>query len=582
MRKPAFIPLAAGTLLKTKSLVALIFAILSGTLCPLAADVKMPAIFGDHMVLQQGTKLPVWGTAEAGEKVTVTVGSQSATAITGADGRWRVDLAPLPAATAPVTMSVAGKTSLTFSDVLIGDVWICSGQSNMEFGLGNEYDAQAQIAKADIPLLRLFLVPKKTALDPQTDLAPAPASLPLEGHWVVCNPDNVIKIGGWTGFSAAGYFFGQEIARITRGPVGLIGTYWGGTPAQSWTSLEKLQSDPVLKHYADAFASIKTNFPQAQAEYGAKLAAFREDLPKWRKEMGLAPNAPIGPAEVVKAQAMGLPPPPRQPPPPDGGSSTPSILYNGMIAPLIPYAIKGVIWYQGESNAGRAFEYTTLFSAMITDWRQRWGQGDFPFLFVQLAKFQEPNPTFDLLREAQLKTLAVPNTGMAVAFDVGDQKDLHPKDKRDVGLRLALAAEHLAYGKNLVYSGPIYDKMRIENGAIRVSFTQVGGGLEIGTAPWTPPTSTPVPNTTLAGFMIAGADKKWVPADARIDGNDVVVSSPATPQPVAVRYAMLLTDANLYNKEGLPASPFRTDDWDVRPPKPAASAVVAPAPTAAK
>jgi sialate O-acetylesterase len=250
-----------------------------------------------------------------------------------------------------------------------------------------------------------------------------------------------------------------------------------------------------------------------------------------------------------------------------------------MIAPLIPYGIKGAIWYQGESNSGQA-DYAALFGDMITDWRQRWDEGDFPFLFVQLARYKDPNPGFAVIREAQLKTLALPDTGMAAVYDIGDEADIHPKDKLDVGLRLALAAKHIAYGQNVVYSGPIYDKMTVEGGAIRVSFTQTGSGLEIGTAPWTPPTAQPLPNTTLAGFMIAGADKTWQPAEAKIDGNDVVVSSAQVPQPVAVRYAFVTAQGNLYNKEGLPASPFRTDAWDVVPPKPAAVPPVAPPPLA--
>ena len=244
-------------------------------------------------------------------------------------------------------------------------------------------------------------------------------------------------------------------------------------------------------------------------------------------------------AASAKAKAA-KDPAPRMPPAP-GGSWTPSGLFNGMIAPLIPYGIKGAIWYQGESNTGgtMAPEYQTLFGAMITDWRAHWGEGDFPFFFVQLAKYKNPSPGYAQVREAQLKTLALPATGMAVAFDVGDQNDIHPKDKLDVGLRLALAAKHVAYGKDLVYSGPIYDKMTVEGSTIRVSFTQTGSGLIIGTTPWTPPNVQPLPNATLAGFVIAGADKNWVPADAKIDGNTVVVSSAQVPQPVAVRYAFI-------------------------------------------
>jgi sialate O-acetylesterase len=250
-----------------------------------------------------------------------------------------------------------------------------------------------------------------------------------------------------------------------------------------------------------------------------------------------------------------------------------------MIAPVIPYAIKGVTWYQGESNANQAMEYRTLFPLMITDWRQRWGLGDFPFLFVQLACFS-PGQNWALLRESQLKTLALPDTGMASAVDIGDPTFIHPQDKLDVGLRLALAARHIAYGQNIVFSGPIYDSMKVEGGAIRISFTQAGGGLVVGHAPWIPVSvqKNPVSTTELESFTIAGADKKWVPAQARIDGNSVVVSSADVTQPVAVRYGWANAPrCNLYNKEMLPASPFRTDDWPELPPAASATTTAAPA-----
>ena len=522
---------------------AVVFLVL-GLAGPVWGDVKLPAIFGDHMVLQGGVKLPIWGTADAGEKVTVTVGSETGSATAGADGKWQVALAPLTTSTTPVKVTVAGKNTLTFSDVLVGDVWVCSGQSNMEFGLGMEYNAKDEIPKANVPLVHLFLVPKVNSLTPQADIAAAPKQYPLQAHWVVCTPENVINVGGWNGFSAVGYYFGREIQKTTGQPVGLIGTYWGGTPAQSWTSLEKLQADPTLKHYADDLTKTRADYPQAVANQPAAQAAYVTNLAKWKQDNGLtaaSTHADINAANA-KDRAQGLPQMPGPPRPPDGGAHTPTCLYNGMIAPLIPYAIKGAIWYQGESNSGQV-EYRTLFSAMITDWRARWGEGDFPFLFVQLAKYTDPNPGFAIIREAQVKTLALPNTGMASAVDIGDEKNIHPTDKSDVGLRLALAAKHVAYGQDLVYSGPVFEKEQIEGGAIRVSFTQVGGGLVIGTPPWTAPVPAPAPNapptpaaqplstTSLAGFTIAGADMNWVPADAKIDGNDVVISSAQVPQP---------------------------------------------------
>jgi sialate O-acetylesterase len=567
-----------------KSYLWMVFSVASGLWCGIglvSADVKLPAIFGDHMVLQAGTKLPVWGTADAGEKVTVTVGGETGSATAGADGKWLVTLDPLKAGTTPLTMTVAGKNTRTFNDVVVGDVWICSGQSNMEFGLGNEYDAKDQIAQANVPLVHLFLVPHKTSLTPVTDIT-STAPQYLGGQWVVCTPDNVIKVGGWNGFSGVGYFFGREISKVTGQPVGLIGTYWGGTPAQAWTSTEKLAGDPVLKHYADMHDKLVAGYAQSQANYAVQQAKFTDDMAKWKTNNGLAPNANMTEINVAsgKAKAAHKPEAPHAPGQPDGGQNAPSNLYDGMIAPLIPYAVKGAIWYQGESNAGAAAEYATLFPAMITDWRARWGEGDFPFLFVQLAKYVEPNTGFALLRESQLKTLSLPNTGMAVAFDIGDQKDIHPKDKLDVGRRLALAAEHIAYGKDVVYTGPMYEKMQAEGGTVRVSFTQPGGGLIIGSAPWVTASGQPLPTTSLTGFTLAGADKTFYPADAKIDGNTVVVSSAQVPQPVAVRYAFPLAVGNLYDKEGLPAPPFRSDDWAMPvPPKPAPKPP-APAPAA--
>ncbi|HEX4140880.1 MAG TPA: sialate O-acetylesterase, partial [Candidatus Methylacidiphilales bacterium] len=292
-----------------KSYLWMVLSVALGSWCGvgvLSADVKMPAIFGDHMVLQQGAKLPVWGWADAGEKVTVTVGSETGSATAGADGKWLVTLSPLPAGTTPVTMTVAGKNSLTFTDVLVGDVWICSGQSNMEFGLGNAHDAREEIPKANVPLLRLFLVPHKTSLTPVADLDPLKPGPWLSGQWVVCTPENVIKVGGWNGFSAVGYFFGREIQKTTGQPVGLIGTYWGGTPAQAWTSTDKLKSDPAMKRFVDQQAKTQANYAKALADLPAAQKAYQEAVAKWKQSDGLAPNAPIDPTALAKAKAAGL------------------------------------------------------------------------------------------------------------------------------------------------------------------------------------------------------------------------------------------------------------------------------------
>jgi sialate O-acetylesterase len=525
---------------------------------PLPANVKLPAIFGDHMVLQQGTKLPVWGTADAGESVTVTVGSESAQTTAAADGSWRVDLAPLPQNSTAVTMTVTGKNSVTFSDVLVGEVWVCSGQSNMEFPMLYTQNAGVDMAKANDPSLRIFRVANKTALDPQTDLG---------GTWVTTTLDSVKH------FSAVAYFFGRDLRANLNCPVGLIGSYWGGTPAQAWTSLSGLEKEPILKPYIDQSNKIREAYPKASADYPAQMAAYNADMVKWNatgaKVYAQAVSDWKKAADQAAAAHQIMPPmPPRPanipkaPTTPEGGPYVPVTLFNGMIAPLIPYAFKGAIWYQGESNAVHPFEYRVLFSRMITDWREKWGEGDFPFLFVQLARFKaSPVQTWPFIREAQLQTLALPNTGMASAVDIGDPNNIHPVDKMDVGDRLALAARHVAYGQNLVYSGPIFSAMKAQGNAIQVNFTQTGGGLVIGQAPWVPTGIAPLPNTSLLGFVIAGSDYKWVPADATIQGDSVTVSSPQVSDPVAVRYAWAnAPEANLYNKEGLPASPFRTDD----------------------
>ncbi|HEY0255939.1 MAG TPA: sialate O-acetylesterase [Candidatus Methylacidiphilales bacterium] len=539
---------------------------------PLRADVKLPAIFGDHMILQQEAQLPVWGTAEPGEKVTVTIGAESGAATAGADDKWMVKLAPLPAGTLPVTMTmtVTGKNTLKFGDVLVGDVWVCSGQSNMEFALTSAYNSQADIARADDPQLRIFRVKDKASLEPVAD---------MEGRWELASPASVPM------FSAVAYYFGRELRSRFNRPIGLIGSYWGGTAAQSWVSFSGLQKDPPFTYYIGQYEKNVADFPQASTDYPAKMAAYTSDMAQWQRTYGAADeaaqkewNAAVAVARAANQVPPGQPKPavsaPKPPIPPDGGKGGPIGLYNGMIAPLIPYAMKGVIWYQGESNANNPTEYLTLFPRLIADWREKWGQGDFPFVYVQLAKFNLPwigATGWAHLREAQLKSLSVPNTGMAIAYDVGDPGNIHPKDKLDVGLRLALVAEHVAYGQNLVYSGPIYDSMKVVGNSVTLSFTQTGSGLVIGAAPWNAPGVVPPPKEKLVGFQIAGDDRKWVDADAKIDGQSVIVLSPQVPQPVAARYGWgNAPDCNLYNQEGLPASPFRTDDWPEPPaaPKP--------------
>ena len=524
---------------------------------PTRADVKLPALFGDHMVLQQEATVPVWGRAEPGEKVTVSFGGLKTETTATAEGKWRADLPALPANTPPGTLVIAGKNTVTINDVLVGDVWLCTGQSNMEFGTG-----RGQAAQANDDQIRLFHVAQHLAIAPVDD---------VRAKWEVCTPETV------PGFSAVGFFFAKNLRADLKRPVGLIESCVGGTGAQEWTDLPTLQADPILRHYAVDFNKITAAYPGGEAEYAAKAAAHEAEMKQWNDALLADPvyqealkawNAASAEARSASRPAPPAPKPPLpQPASPAGKRGDPVCLFDGMIAPLVPYAMKGVIWYQGENNAqttALAAEYCTLFPAMIQDWRGLWKEGDFPFLFVQLANFDRGGADWPLLREAQLKTLALPKTGMAVIIDIGTGGNIHPPDKADVGARLALAARHIAYGENIVYTGPIYEAMKAEADSIHVSFKgdSIGGGLIIGTAPWVDPKAAPVSKTELQGFAIAGEDQQWVTAQAKIEGNGVVVSSPQVPRPVAVRYAWSSNpQCNLYNKEGLPASPFRTDEW---------------------
>jgi sialate O-acetylesterase len=554
---------------------------------PARADVKLPSIFGDHMVLQQEAKVPVWGMAESGEKVTVTVGDHTANTTAGSDGKWRVDLEPFPNGAPATTMTVAGKNTLTFQDVLIGDVWFASGQSNMEAAVAYDYNSKVEVAKATDPQLRLFRVARKTSLQPLFDVtAPftwgrKPPMHESDGEqpakWVVCNPHDA------SDFSAVGYFFGKELRAHLNRPIGLIGDYWAGTLAEAWTSQSGLQKDPPFKTYIDAYQQNVADYPKLVPDYEKAKAAYLLDLKDYEtkldavmvqyqgelKTYAVAQKAGTTPLPVAPGHPD-FPPKPKLPALPDGGSFGPSNLFNGMVAPIIPYAIKGVIWYQGESNTrNKALEYRLLFPRLIADWREKWGEGDFPFLFVQIAHFPYASDgSSALVREAQVKTLSVPNTGMAVCVDIPCDDAGHPHDKEDPAKRLALVARHVGYGEKLSYSGPMYQSMKVEGSAIRISFTDSGSGLIIGQTPYQPPKfgNTPIspyPVDKLVGFTIAGADKNFVAAEAKIDGDTVVVSSPEVASPVAVRFAWGdRVEDNLYNKENLPASPFRTDEWN--------------------
>lgn len=535
----------------------------------LRADVKVPSIFGDHMVLQQEKPVPVWGTADPGEKVTVAVGDESASATADGDGKWRVKLALMKSGRQPLKMTIAGRNTLTLEDVLVGEVWLTSGQSNMEFALRYMETGPEDAAKSTDSGLRLFQVNRKPGIDPRTDFE--------AGRWVVCSPKAA------EAFSALSYYFGRDLRAVINRPVGMISTAWGGTPVEAWISLDFLKQNPAFQRFVDKYDKVKTAYPEASVAYPALQAAYSAEAARWQKEVGVgfAPLMQQWQKDAEKARIAHEPDPPRPVPsrprpvapvPPWGDLNTPTDMFNGNIAPVIPYAIRGVVWYQGESNGLSSNQYRDLFNTMITCWREKWGEGDFPFLYVQLPRFN-PGLNWPQLRDQQLKTLTTLNTGMAVAIDVGNPVDVHPRNKIVVAERLVLVARHLAYGeKDLVWSGPLYDSMKIEGHSIRLSFTHVGGGLKIGFSPWIAPESDVVPTDHLAAFTIAGADQKWFPAEARIEGNTVVVSSPEVTQPVAVRYGWdNCPPCNLYNKEGLPAATFRTDNWEVPvlfPPEP--------------
>jgi len=462
------------------------------------ADVRLPALFADNMVLQQEMRVPVWGWANEGEEVTVrfrgkTVRTKSK------HGKWLVHLTGLKAG-GPDSLAIEGKNKLELKNVLVGEVWVCSGQSNMEFPLDKSYESAPDIAACANSNVRLFLVAKVKSDVPLED---------VKAQWKECNPQTA------PGFSAVAFYFGRDLQKSRKVPVGLIGTYWGGSPAEVWMSKSTLEKNPEYKR--DILDSCTEALRKAEA------SGDKKKMPGWK----------------------------------------PTELYNGMIAPLVPFAIRGAIWYQGESNAGRAEQYRRLFPDMIRNWRQDWGEKDFTFLEVQLAPW-DPKRTMEAiaekpaesgwaeLREAQLMTTkTLPKVGMAVITDVGDKNDIHPTKKRAVGERLAVAARAIAYGEKIEYSGPIYKNVSVSDGKAVLSFDHTDGGLEARDGP-------------LKGFAICGADKKFVWADAEIRDDKVVVSSSQVSEPVAVRYGWAdFPIVNLWNKADLPASPFRTDDFQM-------------------
>ncbi len=624
----------------------------------LYAEVTLPFILSDNMVIQREVPVTIWGWAKPGEKVTVVFAGQKLTAKAGSNGEWKVKLQPV-AAGGPFEMTVSGRNMLVLKNILVGDVWVCSGQSNMEWPLSQSRNWPMDKNSVDNADIRLFYVPKNMSVKPLNNTK--------EARWEPCNETTAAA------FSAVGYYFGRTLNQQMKVPIGLINSNWGGTDIETWTSLETMYTD---KDYTASIDRMKVlDLDQLQKEADEKIRAWQlavdqEDpgvVSKWylpetdasgwrimklpqpwegaglpgldgvvwfRKEFTVAAGdagketvISLGPIDdsdecYVNGKLIGktenrydLPrvykvspgllkegdnliclkvidtgggggawgmdnqmfletgsikvslagdwqyqvgldlPAPRSASSPN---SFPALLYNAMINPLINFPIKGVIWYQGENNAGNYVKYRTLFPAMINDWRSKWNIGDFTFLFVQLANYMEP-PQFPQesswagLREAQSMTLKVPQTGMAVIIDIGESKDIHPRNKDDVGHRLALAALKITYGKDVVYSGPIYRSLEISGDRIVLDFDNTGSGL-----------IAKDKYGYLRSFAIAGPDKKFVWAKAYIaPGNKVVVMHADIKNPVAVRYAWADNpdDANLYNAEGLPASPFRTDDW---------------------
>ena len=506
------------------------------------AEVRLNKVFTDHMVLQRDVPVKIYGTGDIGETVTVQFGGQKETARVNGDGSWTVTLDPMRANKTSGKLQVNG---ITLKDVLVGDVWLCTGQSNMAgmlrsyIGYGDGMFTEYRNEPGDYSNdeIRFFSVPTTDSDVPLSDLAES-------AEWAVCTPDSAVD------FSCTGYFFGKHLQPEAGVPIGLIKSAVGGTGIVSWLPLETMESNPVAERiYLDPYRKVLERYPAAQLKYEDALAQFKAKA-KAGEATGKVPQAPMGPDHFKR----------------------PAALYNGMISPLHELAIKGAIWYQGENegNGGHGEEYKTTFPLMIETWRKRWNQGNFPFIFVQLAAFRDPkeapyDPQWARLRDAQLYTLkTVPNTGMAVAIDAGLTKNIHPPFKNLVGKRLAAEALRLAYGKKDVSQGPLYKSMKVNGYQASIRFDDTGSGLESRDRLLDAYGESPIrlSGDTLKGFTIAGADKVFYPAKATIRKNTVVVESPQVKQPVAVRYAWAeFPLCNLYNKEGFAASPFRTDDW---------------------
>jgi len=496
----------------------LLFIFVLGAVLTGKAQVKLPALVGNNMVLQQNSKVNLWGWASPNEKIDIQLGWQDSNVEITAkpDGTWKTTVNTPQASEKEYTITITATNKITLKNILIGEVWICSGQSNMYFPVGKEegtwktgvLNYEEEIKNATYPNIRIFTVLTKASQKPLDDVT---------GSWATCSPNNIKT------FSAVAYFFGRDLFQNLKIPIGLISSSWGGTKAEAWTSQKVLEENPD-------FLSILETDANNEKLYQEKLESYYSSLKKER----ITNNNDLTKSELKK--------------PKKEENKTSYVLYNAMLHPLVNYTIKGAIWYQGESNAEQAYLYSSLFPAMVKNWRSDWNQGDFPFYYVQIAPHKSQNPE---IREAQLFSLKnIPNSGMVVTTDVGNATNIHPIDKQTVGQRLALIARAKTYNENkLVYSGPIYNHMKIKKDRIQLFFNYADSGLV-------------KKGDSLKEFEIAGEDQVFYPADAKIDGKIVVVSSAKVKNPVAVRFAWkAIPEPNLFNKENLPASPFRTDDW---------------------
>ena len=523
--------------MKYRLLLPSLFALCAAAL----THAQTPRIFGSNMVLQRDKPVPVWGTAAAGQKVTVSFAGQSKSTTADASGSWRVTLDAMPASAQARNMEITHQSKVVYENVLVGEVWVCSGQSNMEWSVERCANPKEEIKQANYPNIRHIKVPRLATDIRQPD---------FNSSWTVCSPATAAK------YTAAGYYFGRELHRHLKVPIGLINTSWGGTRIEPWTPLEGFKQIKNANFTKPIIQRIEEADPKTPAGK-VRYAAIVKEIQSWANQSEKRIADGKYPSSPPKMPSLG------------NSHQNAARIYRGMIHPLIPFAMRGAIWYQGESNGAEGLSYYQKMQGLIGGWRQLWGQGDFPFYFVQLANFTQDHKTpeggdgYAKVRDAQRQSLQIPNTGMAVIIDIGETRDIHPKNKQDVGKRLAAWALAQDYGKKVTPSGPLYKSHKVEGAQIRVHFKYAGKHLMVGTKRGLEPTVPVTDKPRLERFAIAGKDRKWHWAEARIDGDSVVVSSPKVPNPVAVRYAYSANPlgANLYNSAGLPASPFRTDNW---------------------